>query len=150
MDLCLVSEKKVNEYKFLILSFYWEERINWDWAFFSLHILPIIKVPDIIEWMNVYFSQTIYIQWYMRYKSKYTCKYITYILNSKSLDLAWLYIIDHYLIDRNHLPLSMKWSSWLALNGSCIIINVGCCGEKKTSTACLPFCVLETIETCSS
>lgn len=56
----------------------------------------------------------------------------TYILNSKSLDLAWLYIIDHYLIDRNHLPLSMKWSSWLALNGSCIIINVGCCGEKKT------------------
>lgn len=86
----------------------------------------------------------------MRYKSKYTFMYIIYILNSKSLDLAWLYIIDHYLIDRNHLPLSMKWSSWLALNGSCIIINVGCCGEKKNSTACLPFCVLETIETCSS
>lgn len=81
------------------------------------------------EWMFI--SHKPHILWYMRYKSKYTCKYITYILNSKSLDLAWLYILDHYLIDRNHLPLSMKWSSWLALNGSCIIINVGCCGEKR-------------------
>lgn len=52
--------KKVNEYKFLILRFWWEEYINWDWAFFSMHILPIIKVPDIDEWMNVYFSQIRY------------------------------------------------------------------------------------------
>lgn len=86
----------------------------------------------------------------MRYKLKYIFMYIIYILNFKSLDFVWLYIIDYYFIDRNYFFLSMKWLLWLVLNGSCIIINVGCCGEKKNFIVCFFFCVFEIIEICSS